>query len=137
MVGHVGATAVVASGGIWQSLIMRYGFRRAWLFALLIVALTVGQVPSVGHAGSMPPNASAGMDMDGSASPPCDACDHMADLDNGAGCSLPCWNAGPALPVVASPMTAWLGHRFAPMPGSRLPDGRTIPPEPDPPRAFA
>ena len=81
MVGHVGATAVVASGCIWQSLIMRHGFRRAWLFALLIVALTVGQVPSVGLAGSMPPNASAGMDMDGSASPPCDACDHMADLD--------------------------------------------------------
>ena len=137
MIGHVGVTAVAAGGGFWQSPIMRHGFRRAWLFALLIVALTVGQMPAVGHAGSMLPDAMATMEMAGPASAPCDACDRMADLDDGAGCNLPCSNAAPALPIVASAVRTRTGHRFAPMPWSPLPVGRTIPPEPDPPRAFA
>jgi hypothetical protein len=107
------------------------------LFGLLIVALTFGQIPAVGHAGSMPSDAAATMEMAGPASAPCDACDPMADLDDGAGCNLPCSSAGPALPIAASAVTTRTGHRFAPMPWSSLADGRTVPPEPDPPRALA
>ena len=137
MIGHVGVTVIAVGAGFWQSSMMRHGFKRACLFVLLVVALTVGQVPAAGHAGTMAPDAEATMAMDGSASAPCDTCDCMADPDDGAACALPCPNAGPALPVAAPPLQTRIGLCFAPVAWSRLPDGRTIPPEPDPPRAFA
>jgi hypothetical protein len=137
LIGHVGVTAVAAEGRFWQAQIMRHSFRRACLFILLIVALTVGQVPIVGHAGSMSHDAVATMDMAAPTSARCDACDRMVALDDGAACSLPCTSVGPALPVVASSLTTWIGLRFAPIAWSPLLDGRTIPPEPGPPRAFA
>ncbi len=137
MIGHIDVTAVAASGDFWQPSIMLHFFQRACLYVLLIVALTVGQVPMVGHAGSNSFDAAATMDVAASAAAPCDACDRMAGLDFGTACSLPCSNTGPALPAVVSPIKNWIGLRFVPVPWSRLLHGRTIPPEPDPPRAFA
>lgn len=136
-IGHVAVTAVVAEGRFWQCPGMWHVFRRLWLGALLTMALALGQVPAMGYAVGKPMHTAAATHMDGMASARCHACDRMADLDDGAVCSLPCSKAGPALPVVASALTTWIVLRFVPMPWSHLPDGRTVPPEPYPPKAFA
>ena len=137
MIRHDCLTTVAVGGLFWQASSMRHEFRRACLFILLIVALTVGQVPMVGQVGGMSHDAMATMDMAAPTSAPCDACDRMAELDDGTACTLPCSIAGPALPAVASRLMTRVGNCFAPIAWPRLPDGRTIPPEPDPPRAFA
>ncbi|MGE3289802.1 MAG: hypothetical protein AB7I59_02565 [Geminicoccaceae bacterium] len=111
-------------------------FCRLWLCALLIVALAAGQVPMSAHAMAKPTHAAASVgQMDGHAPAPCDMCDRTLGLDGGGICDQLCSSAGPALPV-AFQVRIKIGHAFAPITWPTLPDGRTIPPEPDPPRAF-